>query len=173
MTTIINIPTGKVSYTYPDEIQEEIRLYQMPGFEELYSAFRILEAVYNYEKKYKVAIRPYWAWGDCADQVWRYRITSPLLNQRIYIKEKLKDLTPNVPRTEDKPWHDYITEYQLNIGKLFEMSASKGPIAYMCGLFTEPVKQKYLEIPGLYRETEQRRRSGLITLANDIANIQH
>ena len=173
MPVIINVPTGKVSYTYPAEIQEQIESYQKLGFEELYAAIRILDAVYNYEEKYKVAIRPYWAWGDDGSEVWRYRITSPLINQRIYIKEKPKDLTPNVARTESRPCHDYTTEYQLNIGKLFETSASDGVFAYLCRLFTEPAKQKYLANNDRYREMEQRRRSNLITLANDITNMQH
>lgn len=55
MPVIINIPTGDVYYTYPPEIQEQIRLYQMRGFEELYSAFLILDAVYK--SKYKIAPR--------------------------------------------------------------------------------------------------------------------
>ena len=173
MTVIINTSTGAVSYTYPQEYQDEINLYKRPGFEELYAAFQILDAVYNYEKKYKVAIRPYWAWGGDGDNVWRYRITSPLINQRIYIKERQKDLTPNVARTEMNPCHDYTTEYQMNIGKLFETSNCDGVFAYLCRLFTEPAKQKYLAEPGRYQKLEQRRRSGLITLANDIVNMQH
>lgn len=172
MPVIINIPTGDVSYTYPPEIQEQIRLYQMRGFEELYSAFLILDAVYK--SKYKIAPRPYWSWCEPGSEKWEYRITSPLLNQRIYIKEGPKDLTPNVPRTEAKPWHDFTTEYQLNIGNLFEMSGSDGLIPYMCRLFAEPAKQKYLANNNdRYREMEQRRRSNLITLANDITNMQH
>lgn len=173
MPVIINIPTGNVSRTYPPEYEDEINLYKDRGFEELYAAFRILDAVYNYEKKYNVEIRPYWAWGNVSRITWGYRITSPLIKQEIHIKEYTKDLTPNIPTKELNPSHEYGIEYQINIGNLFEMSTGNGVFAYLCRLFAEPAKQKYFAESRNFPELERIRKADLIALAKNISILRH
>jgi hypothetical protein len=173
MTFVLNMATGKNCSAYPEKYQQEIELFNNCSFDELFAAFKILDAVYKSKEPFNITVNPCWNWG-AGDVAWQYRIKSPIVNQRIYIESEPRDLTPNIPHDENHLGDiKYGVEYTLKIGKLFSYHSHSGVIAYLCKLLTEPAKEEYLRQNGnkKFRELEAIRKSQLLGLADKVAPV--
>ena len=175
MTFVLNMATGKNYSAYPEKYQQEIELFNNCSFDELFAAFKILDAVYKSKEPFNITVNPYWNWGS-GDVAWQYRIKSPITNQKIYIISEQRDLTPTIAHDENHLDDiKYVEEYQLKIGKLFSYRNYKGVIAYLCQLLTEPAKAAYLQQNGntKFRELEAVRKSQLLELADRVSVLKH
>ncbi|MBO7644965.1 MAG: hypothetical protein J6S57_01510 [Alphaproteobacteria bacterium] len=171
MTFVLNIATGKNYSAYPEKHQEEIELFKNCSFDELFAAFKILDAVYKSNEPFNITVNPCWNWGS-GDVAWQYRIKSPIVNQKIYIESEHRDLTPTIPHDESHLGDiKHVDEYTLKIGKLFSYRSHSGVIAYLCQILTEPAKEEYLRQNGnkKFRGLEAIRKSQLLELADKVA----
>ena len=168
MAFVLNISTGEHYYTYPEKFNGDINLLQTEMFAPQFVVFKILDSTYN-NGNAKVSVIPKINYDYFGDIVWHYRISSPLINRKIYVREYQEDSTPSRDPFAN---HVYIKRYKLKVGDSYEMDISFNVIKYQLDNLVLPAKETFKQKHPNYYKTlfkqHEKQKQQLIQIGNSI-----
>lgn len=168
MAFVLDVSTGKHYYTYPEKFNGDINLLQTEPFAPQFAVFKILDTIYN-DGNAKVSVTPKINYDYIGDIVWRYRISSPVINKNIYIREYKEDSTPTRDVFDN---HVYVRKYKLKVGDSYEMNISFDVMKYQLDNLILPAKDAFKQKHPNYYKTmfkqHEKQKQELIKIGNSV-----